>query len=516
MKNKLLNKKPNLLFYISDHFRKDALHHMGNEAARTPNFDNILEDNAVSFSNAFCQNPVCVPSRCSFLSGRYPHVNGFRTMHHLQGPEDTNILKTLKQNGYHIYFGGKNDVFRADVPLNMYCDYRSDAYKEMDCLANGNRLPEGYTYILGKYSVQEALEAKAVKESFRQGKDSKFYYSIYQGMMPKDNPLSVGYVGAEDAQIEDAINYIRNYRGEQPLCVYLSLVLPHPQYTAFEEDYANIERARVTPAIRLTDEELEKKPSILKGIRRNHRLFKWSDKELLDFKVTYNAMIGHVDMNFGKLVGCLKEKEMYDDTAIVAFSDHGDYAGDFEITEINANTFEDFLTNVPLIIRPQKGIDISGGIRDGLVELVDIPKTIAELTGIALTEDDCGRSLTHLFRENEEHRDIVIAEGGRLAHEIQCMDGNHSEDNLYWARTSEQMKMPQHTKAVMVRNKQYKYVYRLYESDEFYDLTTDPHERDNQIDNARYASVINELKLKLLDKFVESCDVVPKRIDKRI
>ena len=123
--------KPNLVLFVSDHLRRDALRHMGNEAAYTPNFDQMATEEGVSFKGVFCQNPVCVPSRCSFLSGRYPHVGGFRTMHHLQGPEDQNLLAELKKNGYHIYFGGKNDVFRNDVPLHSYCDYRSDAYKEM-------------------------------------------------------------------------------------------------------------------------------------------------------------------------------------------------------------------------------------------------------------------------------------------------------------------------------------------------------------------------------------------------
>jgi len=48
-------------------------------------------------------------------------------MHHLQSEKDVNLLMTLKKNGYHIYFGGKNDVFKEDVPLGLYCDYRSDA-----------------------------------------------------------------------------------------------------------------------------------------------------------------------------------------------------------------------------------------------------------------------------------------------------------------------------------------------------------------------------------------------------
>lgn len=511
-----MKKKPNLLFFISDHLRKDALGHMGNEGAVTPNLDELVNREAVSFSHAFCQNPVCVPSRCSFLSGHYPHVRGFRTMHHLQGEQDVNLLMTLKKQGYHIYFGGKNDVFKEEVPLELYCDYRSDAYKEMACLAEGTKLPEGYTPILGEYSRKQAESAQMEKEGARGEKDGRYYYSLYQGRKTKENPLAAGYVGAEDMQIKDALRYIRSYDGEQPLCVYLSLTLPHPPYAAFPEDYDGIDRAKVRPAVRLSDDQRKRKASILSGIREKHRLFQWNDEELLDFKLTYYAMVRHIDKNFGAVLEGLKEKGIYDDTVLLLFSDHGDYAGDYEIAEINANTFEDFMTNVPLIIKPPKEVKIKAGIRNSLVELVDIPQTVAALAGFSLAEDDYGRSLVHLFEREEPHKPFVIAEGGRMEREAQCMDGNHAEGHLYWARTSEQMKMPQHTKAVMIRNERYKYICRLYESDEFYDLESDPYECENRIDDEKCAEKIRELKELLLYKMIASCDYVPRKIDRRI
>ncbi|MFQ7302610.1 MAG: sulfatase-like hydrolase/transferase, partial [Beduini sp.] len=57
-------KKPNIFFFAADQMRADALHHLGNEASITPNIDALLNE-GVSFENAYCQNPVCVPSRCS-------------------------------------------------------------------------------------------------------------------------------------------------------------------------------------------------------------------------------------------------------------------------------------------------------------------------------------------------------------------------------------------------------------------------------------------------------------------
>lgn len=507
--------RPNLLLLVSDHFRRDALHHMGNEASFTPNFDRLAAEDAVSFSNAFCQNPVCVPSRCSFLSGQYPHIHGFRTMHHLQSAEDQNLLLELKKNGYHIYFGGKNDVFKNDVPLEKYSDYRSDAFKEMNYLESGQQMPEGYASILSAYSAQQGKAARIAKESSRREKDSKYFYTLYQGVVETDNPFEIGYVGAEDAQIQDAINYINHYNGEQPLCVYLSLVLPHPQYAISAIEFNRIDRSKILPGIRLTEDELQKKPSIMRSVRNHYKLFDWSDEELLDLKQVYLAMISHIDQNIGDLVDCLKSKGIYDDTAIFAFSDHADYAGDFELAEINQNTFEDVLTNVPLLIKPPKEYKIKARVSDVLVELLDIPCTVAAFAGFDLPETHFGKSLIHCLDQEEAHKDFVFCEGGRTEEELHCTDGGHCEGHLYWARTHEQEKMPEHSKAVMIRSGEAKYVYRLYEKHEFYDLSKDPQERCNCIDDPQYQKSILAMQLELLKYFVSTADIVPKKIDER-
>ncbi len=62
-------KRPNIILFNPDQWRGDVLGHMGNPAAMTPNLDALVQMKAVSFGNAFCQNPVCTPSRCSFMTG---------------------------------------------------------------------------------------------------------------------------------------------------------------------------------------------------------------------------------------------------------------------------------------------------------------------------------------------------------------------------------------------------------------------------------------------------------------
>ena len=82
-------KRPHIIIFNPDEMRSSALAHLGNPAAVTPNLDAFAASEAVSFRNAYCQNPVCVPSRCSFFTGLYPHVHGHRTMSHLLRPGET-------------------------------------------------------------------------------------------------------------------------------------------------------------------------------------------------------------------------------------------------------------------------------------------------------------------------------------------------------------------------------------------------------------------------------------------
>ena len=115
---------PHIVIFNPDHYRGDVLGHMGNPAAVTPNLDRLVATDAVSFRNAFCQNPVCSPSRCSFMSGWYPHVRGHRTMHHLMRPDEPVLLRTLKQHGHFVWWGGKNDLVPAQHGFADYCDVK--------------------------------------------------------------------------------------------------------------------------------------------------------------------------------------------------------------------------------------------------------------------------------------------------------------------------------------------------------------------------------------------------------
>jgi arylsulfatase A-like enzyme len=259
----------------------------------------------------------------------------------------------------------------------------------------------------------------------------------------------------------------------------------------------------------------------LRGIYERQRLGTWSEDRWQELRATYGGMCARVDHQFGMVVRALQEAGIYDDTAIFFFSDHGDFTGDYGLVEKTQNTFEDCLSRTPLVVKPPSWVPVQPRISEAMVELVDFPATVEALTGIAPQHTHFGRSLLPAIAgETAEHRDAVFCEGGRIHGETQAMEldstASHVPTGLYWPRVGLQASEgAEHTKAVMCRTKDYKYVRRLYESDELYDLRTDPGEQHNRIDDPSLAPALTQLKERMLTFFLETGDVVPHDPDQR-
>ena len=484
--------QPHIIIFNPDQWRGDVMGHLGNPAAVTPYLDQIIETDAVSFRYAFCQNPVCTPSRCSFMTGWYPHVRGHRTMFHMLQPDEPVLLKYLKDSGYFVWWGGKNDLVPRQNGFSEYCDVKYEAPGEL------------------RPNLHRADE-------WRGDPAGDNYYSFYAGKLEAGDEDV--YYDNDWAMVDGAVDLIRNARGDQPLCIYLPLSYPHPPYGVEDPWYSLIERDAI-PA-RIPRPDWEKKPGLVAGIYERQGMQGWSEERFAELRATYYGMCARVDAQFGMVVEALKESGIYDDSAIFFFSDHGDFTGDYGLVEKTQNTFEDCLTRVPLIVKPPADAPIQPGIRDQLVELIDFTATAYEWAGIEPDYDHFGRSLAVLIDGSEtEHRDAVFCEGGRRFGEEQAMEKGspsfYDPSGLYWPRVQLQgSESGEHSKATMCRTRDFKYVRRLYESDELYDLRRDPSELQNRIDDPAYDGVLNELRERMLTWYQTTCDVVPYKTDLR-
>ncbi len=489
---KRMTKRPNIVYFVADQMRADTQHYLGNPASVTPTLDQLVQE-GVGFENAYCQNPVCSPSRCSFLSGLYPHTTGHRTMHFLQNEDEPNILRIMKQAGYEVIWTHRNDVITSLRSKEEYCDEYYDGVH-----------PENRVNVTGSTSFGGGHAGGAQKDF------NKDMYSFYVGKM--DDSAGIIDQNAVDA----VLNYLdrkAEKNDDKPFFIYCTLMFPHPPYGVNEPYFSMIDRNALPPRKPFCPD----KPKMIVDTANKMDLHDWSEERWNELRAVYLGMTAKFDAQLGSVVDKLKEHGFYDDTSLFVFSDHGDYTGDYDIVEKVQNCFEDDLTNIPLVIKPAKQFEVKPRVTPALAELVDLGATVSEMTGVDLGYVQYGKSLLPVLAGSDEHKDAVFCEGGRVHGDRPSMELGHDDPrDMYWPRISTQHEEgPEHTKGTMIRMGNLKYVKRLYERDELYDLSVDPDETINFIDDPKYAEDVLKMQLRMLEWYQETCDWVPNRKDIR-
>jgi arylsulfatase A-like enzyme len=463
----------NFIIFMPDELRADAVHCVDGRGVRTPNTDAFAEQ-GTAFTRCFVQNPVCSPSRVCFMTGWYPHTRGHRTLYHLLRPEEPNLLKYLKSAGYHVEWHGKNDLLARESFADSV-SFRSTDTGTPPWPKNPfpeNPFPPGH----------------------------RLHKSFYFGSRG-DGPLE----DFDAAQVHNAIRFLKS-QPKQPFLLYLPLIFPHPPYTVEEPYFSMYDRNEVPTPLAA---KLDDKPHFMREIHDSYALGGLSEEDFREIVATYWGMATRIDHLFGELMDALDSTPLGDRTAVVFTSDHGDYVGDYGLTEKWATGVQDCLIRIPLIIRVP---DVTRGRTIGaLTEQIDLFPTMMELAGLEPQHTHFGRSLLPLARgETDEHRDAVFAEGGYLPAESQALEPLFPKGTIYHEKT--RIQNEDHTtvaKAVMVRTEKWKYVARLAGKEELYDLEADPGELVNRIDDGGLGDVVRDLRYLLLDWFLRTGDVVP-------
>lgn len=493
-------KRPNIIIFNPDEMRADSLGHLGNPAAVTPFLDHFAAEEAVSFRNAFCQSPVCVPSRCSFTTGLYPHVHGHRTMEYLLREGESSLFSELKESGYYVWMNARNDLVAGQIQ-GLLDWHASEIYY------GGRCRPAPGPVDSRKVSVK------------------KFRNAFFEGRLALDD--NGKNYNSDDEDVDAAIQRIRT-KPDQPLCLFLGLTYPHPPYMAEEPYYSAARRDRIPARIR--PQECSDKPPIEAAICRNQGIDSsvadagegFSEADWTELRAVYLGMCAKVDAQFHRLCEALREAGEYDNSAIFFLSDHGDYTGDYGIAEKNQNTFEDCLVRVPLLIKPPAGIDVDPGITDSLAELVDFYKTVMDIAGVPPTHTQFGRNLTPILADRSAQiRSFATCEGGRNPDEVHC-DEFHargpkgtSPSSPYYPRQLAQTDPKLHTLGYMFRTSDYKLVTRVDDTAELYDLNKDPQEKHNVADSPNYSEIRRRLEHQQMLWLMRTASVVPFDADRR-
>ncbi len=470
----------NFIFFMPDELRAESVGCYGHPNAPTPNMDALAAE-GVRFDQCHVQHPVCTPSRCSLMTGWYPHVRGHRTLWHLLRPDEPNLLRYLRQAGYDVIWYGKNDLFAVDT----FADSVTEA------TSHGGRLWEPSPFPF----------------------DDPRYYSFLTS--PYQGPI-VEHI--DYANVQAAIHFLRS-RPRRPFLLYLPLVFPHPPYGAPEPWHHQVDPETLPP---LRPADLPHKPDFFEHIRRSRRLTELDEADFRRINAIYLGMTGFVDHLLGQLLEALEESGLADETTVFVFSDHGDYAGDYGLVEKWPSAMEDVITRVPLIVRMPGGA--TGHVVSEPVELFDIMATVMELAGIEAQHTHFARSLVPQLQGTPGDLDrAVFCEGGYARHEPHCFEGQPHRDtfarderHIYYPKGKVQQDYPDSVgRTVMIRTTTHKLIYRPTGLCELYDLRSDPRECHNRYGDPAYAEVQQALEARLLDWLVQTSDVTPFEEDPR-
>ncbi len=485
-----MNKNPNIIIFNPDSYRGDVLHHLGNAGAVTPNLDALVENGAVSYANAFAQNPVCTPSRCSFMTGWYPHVHGHRSMKNLLKDYEPNLLSVLRSNDYHVWWGGKNDLFAAEN--------KDDYSKICDTKYSGEKIFQGY------------FQPPAIPL------EDPRHTVFYRGVMTREDG-DEKHLNRDLSKVLGAVDFITSCSDENPFCVYLPLSSPHPAYAVEKEYYDLIDPDKLPPRLPVPENDLP----LLDALREAYRSHDVSEDDWLELKRVYYGMCARVDAMLGQVVDALIHNGLYDNTLIIFLSDHGDFTGDYALPEKTHASLQDCLLRVPFIIKPPASFHAREGIRNHLTELVDMTATIYDMLGLEPGYDHQGHSLCDSLRGGDrEIRRAVYAEVGTRPEEGHYKNpkGKKRPPTSFYGMQSKVNRPFREagTYAVSARTKKYKYIRRAYvDHNELYDLDNDPGELRNLSGGEEYSEVEKSMEELLLDFFMTTADVLPHKQDSR-
>lgn len=472
----------NFVFFFPDEMRADSVSCYGHPLVQMPNYDRIAAE-GVRFDQCYTQHPVCSPSRCSLMTGWYPHVAGHRTLWQLLHTWEPSLFRDLKAHGYHIEWHGKNDLYAPD-----YFDEAVDSYSQEP---GGHAGPNPYD--LG---------------------DPRYYSFDYE-------PFPQGLHETSDMRnVQKGIDFMRQRQPDDPpFFLYLPLSMPHPPYAA-PEPYHTMYDPNDVPPLRPAD--LPDKPDYHDLIRQYRRLDELDDAFLRKIRAQYLGMNSYCDWMLGQFLQTLEETGLEEDTVLIISADHGDWAGDYGLVEKWPSALDDCILRVPLLIRMPG--NQAGHAIDTPVELFDIMATVYELAGIAPDHTHFAQSLApQLHGAPGDAERAVFAEGGYDPHQPHCFEGrmvgrgaSHAifgdPSQIYYPKGLQQQEQPESVcRATMIRWQDFKLIRRSAGVHELYNMAEDPQELHNLYHDAAHGHIRQTLETHMLDWYIHTADVITKQ-----
>ncbi len=365
------DKKPNILFIMTDQQRYDMLSCAGNRYVSTPSLDQ-LANNGVRFERNYCANPVSMPSRFAMITGRFASEIGYTnnstrpdTMVVLPAARKSSIGNVFRNAGYKTLYSGYAGFYCGRTNIEDY----------------------GFTQDGTDYNEGPANFAEKFFKNYNSKSDKPFF--LYLSFM---NPHDICYGAGYDPRFPDKLR---------------------PHQIATTQKYIELRKT-------LSDEEYRLQiPPVPKNVEPNGAYAEikeigsgsrnWTEEQWAFYRWMYCRLVEDVELQIGRVLSALEKSGLTDNTIIVFTSDHG------EMDQSHGLVFKSQLleeaTRTPLIISgPQ--------IRENVVDAknltcgIDLVPTICDLAGISIPKNLSGKSLKPILtgKANKIDRDFIIVE----------------------------------------------------------------------------------------------------------
>ena len=503
---------PNIIIITTDQQRRDSLSCYGSDFTSTPHIDRLAAGGVVC-DRAYTPNPVCTPARASLFSGQYMSRHGAWNVG-MNLPEDTPMLShRCNELGYQTHYIGKAH-FQAYMgrkqPLNngsTAAELGSKETRQADWesrFADWNGPYYGFDRVElchghstgglgGHYGLWVKEQAAAAAADFDSLNNARPLSEAAKfGGRALDWDLPVAWHNSVWTA-ERSIDFLKKKRAAAaPFLLAIGFQDPHHPHAVPTDFDDRIDPADV-PLPRYQHGELDDKPPHFGLAHRGEidqsefrgdypiagqgssagDIRSVSEIDARQGRAYYYSMVKLIDQQVGRILQCLEEEGLADNTIVIFTSDHGELLGDHGLWMKGPFHYEE-LVRIPLIVRwPQGGV--SGGRRlSGLCSLVDLVPSVLAALGQRVPDECDGVDAMPLLRgESDAVRAHSI---------VECTDDP----------------LGLRLKTVVTENRKLTY-YHGYEFGELYDLELDPGELVNRWSDPTYNADRQQLMAILID-----------------
>ncbi len=453
------DRPPNVLFIISDDLSAEALACYGNTQSRTPNID-ALASRGVQFTRAYCQYPVCGPSRAALMSGLYAQTIGVTSNGHADrftknmGARPT-MPQHFRQNDY--YTARVSKIYHMRVPGDITAgvdgpDHEASWTHRFNCKA-----PEWMSEGEHEHLSNEKLN-----------KDPNGHYNLgFGGAFYVVKTSTDGREQPDQMAADKAIELIAAHKNK-PFFLAVGLVRPHVPLVAPKSYFNFYPFADMALPEKVTDDRADIPKAGLTGTSESRGL-DTLDKQQKTLSAYY-AAVAYMDAQVGRILAALDAQGLRDNTIVVFTADHGYHLGEHDLWQ-KMSLHEESM-RIPIVIA---GPGIQPARSAALAEQIDLYPTLADLAGLSLPDHLQGKSLKGVITKP----DTSVRE------------------------TAYGMKSGGH----MLRTDRYAYITYEKSGAELYDMKTDSKQYRNLIDDPAHATALQTMR-DLLD---EKLKTIPMR-----